>query len=132
MARFNGAAHSRARKFSEDMADFEVRFKLQWGRALSCAEIPGMSRPHRRRQRFNGAAHSRARKFVATSINATQLPGFNGAAHSRARKLVLMASSARMNCASMGPLTLVRGNISSGSLPAGLTLLQWGRALSCA
>src|SRR5436309_664596 len=83
--RFNGAAHSRARKSNEGgegevgclasmgprtlvrgnavgglFAIFVIR--LQWGRALSCAEICGNCANAVRVSSFNGAAHSRARK----------------------------------------------------------------------
>src|SRR5436190_24201081 len=36
---FNGAAHSRARKSRPNVASSPPTIALQWGRALSCAEI---------------------------------------------------------------------------------------------
>src|SRR6058998_1932763 len=109
---------------------------LQWGRALSCAEISNHRRRiHRRDRIFNGAAHSRARKFgtafpdrdpertpfqwgralscaeiVSTPVGGVPPTGvFNGAAHSRARKFF------------------------NGAVEfAAVLAFQWGRALSCA
>src|SRR2546422_1006759 len=83
---------------------------LQWGRALSCAEMHGeFAKARRRRNGFNGAAHSRARKFVLLARQAIAvLQRFNGAAHSRARKLA-----------------------PANVLDVAKSKLQWGRALSC-
>src|SRR3989442_189698 len=94
------------------MASKVPRHKLQWGRALSCAEIScGDWHPCPATHCFNGAAHSRARKYGDHGIRTHIAACFNGAAHSRARKstsaeFALTAATA----ASMGPRTLVRGN----------------------
>src|SRR5438876_337306 len=87
-----------------------ARVLLQWGRALSCAEI--------------------AYRWLPLL---QQSGRFNGAAHSRARKLKAAARRTAGSAASMGPRTLVRGNSARLRLRrSSLAQLQWGRALSCA
>src|SRR2546430_1462057 len=92
-------------------AHHRASIPLQWGRALSCAEIRGPDHDARDRHGFNGAAHSRARKSQRP-LHTTQhtVSSFNGAAHSRARKWMEPESFNALVVASMGPRTLVRGN----------------------
>ena len=83
---------------------------LQWGRGLPSAETP------------------------ETTRKASPLPGFNGAADFHPRKRALHAWSAeKLDIASMGPRTSIRGNtpttITADECVVGL---QWGRGLPSA
>src|SRR2546430_1462058 len=135
--RFNGAAHSRARKCAEGSPSQSkhsasmgprtlVRGNsrtgsrrtrpswLQWGRALSCAEITKAAAHY--------AAHSVELQW-GRALSCAEMDGarkfqrfgsrFNGAAHSRARKFLKRRHVVRVALASMGPRTLVRGNAAS-------------------
>src|SRR5439155_389760 len=84
---------------------------LQWGRALSCAEIPGSIAP----------------KWYGVPMLQW------GRALSCAEMLDHQHIPVRDRQASMGPRTLVRGNIRyTRRSKTKATRLQWGRALSCA
>src|SRR6058998_2476843 len=105
---FNGAARSRARKWRGQSRGAGIREALQWGRALSRAEMD-----HRETTTVETCFASMGPRALARG-NIAFDDIFN---------------SGRL--ASMGPRALARGNLALevGSTAAPLAL-QWGRALS--
>ena len=154
---FNGAAPFRARKLAYISRNGAFHDVLQWGRALSSAEIESSAMAGVITGYFNGAAPFRARKYVVVrdaqgrvvalqwgrALSSAEI--FSPWLPPRCRSLLQWGralSSAeighrriaqcRVYATSMGPRPFERGNSARLLLRSDTSALQWGRALSSA